>query len=86
MPLQDEMWQTAFAQLLAHHEAGLTAANDQCLDIFDWHAGIPFGCGQTHAWAMDLHKLRGASFGNPISANSVDPAGHEAFDRSSLRV
>jgi hypothetical protein len=51
MPLHDQMRQAALAELLAHREPRLTAANNQRLDMLDGHAGILFGCFITHAQA-----------------------------------
>ena len=37
MPFYDQVRTAAFAQMLAHCEAGLTSANNQGLDVLDRH-------------------------------------------------
>jgi hypothetical protein len=42
MPFHDQMRQSAFAQLLAHRQSGLTAANYERFDVLDGHNATLF--------------------------------------------
>jgi hypothetical protein len=42
MPFHYQMRQTAFAQLLAHRQSGLTAANDERFDVLHGHDATLF--------------------------------------------
>ena len=45
------MRHAACAQMLAHRQPGLAAADNQRVNLFDWHLGIPsYG-------AMELERL-----------------------------